>query len=91
MAQQLFGEIIGWDKVIEQLKPTVIDKNEDPMIGELLEVNLPDSGRERFLKVLCGTGRTFVIPVPNHLKSANSANAWTYGLSVTEFAPEVRT
>jgi len=84
-------EILGWDKIIKQLNPVSIDKDEDPEIGELLEVDLPDSGKERFLKVLCGTGRTFVIPVPREMKTANQANASTYGLDITEFNPEIRT
>ena len=50
------------------------------MIGTLLEVNLPDIGKEKFLKVLCGTGREFAIPVPPFMKTALEANAWTYGL-----------
>lgn len=84
-------DILGWDKVIAQLNPTSIDKDMDPEIGELLEVNLPDSGKERFLRVLCGTGRTFVLPVPREMKSAHQANAWTYGLNITDLVPEIRT
>jgi hypothetical protein len=46
----------------------------------LVEVNLPDAGRERFLRVRCGTGRNFAIPVPPTLKTALAANAWTYDI-----------
>ncbi len=73
-------EIIGWAKVLRELNATVIESDEDPMIGTLLEVNLPDIGKEKFLKVLCGTGREFAIPVPPSMKTALEANAWTYGL-----------
>jgi len=50
------------------------------MIGTLLEVDIPDIGNEKFLRVLCGTGREFAIPVPPNMKTALEANAWTYGL-----------
>lgn len=86
------AEIIGWAKVLDQLKSKVIDKDGDPEIGELHEVNIPDIGRERFLKVQCGTGRTFALPVPPTMKTALEAQAWTWGMDVKEFKrPEVRT
>jgi len=50
------------------------------MIGTLVEVTLPDLGKEKFLKVLCGTGREFAIPVPPEMKTALDANAWTFDL-----------
>jgi hypothetical protein len=84
-------EILGWDKVLNELDSTTIDKDEDDAIGELLEVNLPDVGKERFLKVLCGTGRIFAIPVPGHVKTALEANSWTYDLDAKDYVPEVRT
>ena len=73
-------EILGWAKILRELNSKVIDSDEDPMIGTLLEVNIPDIGREKFLQVLCGTGRTFAIPVPPNCKTALEANAWTFGV-----------
>jgi hypothetical protein len=73
-------EIVGWAKVLRELNARVIESDEDPMIGTLLEVDIPDIGKEKFLKVLCGTGREFAIPVPPNMKTALEANAWTYGL-----------
>lgn len=73
-------EIVGWAKILRDLNATVIDSDEDPMIGTLVEVSLPDIGKEKFLKVLCGTGREFAIPVPPDMKTALDANAWTYNL-----------
>ncbi len=85
-------EIIGWKTVIAALSPRVINKHKNPQIGELIEVDLPDSGRERFLRVQCGTGRDFVLPVPRSCRTAMAAQAWTWGLSAKEFKePEVRT
>ena len=84
-------EILGWENVLNTLNPTVIDKNPDEEIGELLEVELPDIGVERFLKVRCGTGRIFMLPVPPDVSTALEANAWTYGVSSNDYAPEVRT
>lgn len=89
--RRAFCEIVGWSKIIGQLKPKVIDTDADPEIGELMEVNLPDSGKEKFLKVMCGTKREFVIPVPSNMNTALEANAWTWGLDGSEYSPEVRT
>jgi hypothetical protein len=86
------AEIIGWDRVLSELNATTIDKDEDPMVGELLEVNIPDIGRERFLRVVCGTGRKFALPVPREMTTALQANAWTYGFDGINFTkPEIRT
>ena len=73
-------EIVGWAQVLRELNAKTIDVDDDPMIGTLVEVTIPDVGRERFLKVICGTGREFAIPVPPDMKTALEANAWTYGL-----------
>lgn len=73
----------------------MIDQDADEMIGTLLEVHIPNIGNdsmlEKFLKVRCGTGAEFAIPVPPEMRTALEANAWTYGLKPTEYVPEVRT
>ena len=85
-------ELIGWANVLKELNAKTIDKNGDPQVGTLLEVNLPDSGKERFIHVLCGTGREFALPVPRECNTALEANMWTYGLDAdAAFIPEVRT
>ena len=84
-------EILGWSKIIAGLNAREIHRDHDPEIGTLIEVDLPDAGACRFLKVQCGTGRHFVLPVPVEMKTAREANAWTYNLSPTQFNPEVRT
>ncbi len=53
-----------------------------PLIGELIEVTLPGADKERFLRVLCATGRRFALPVPKSCKTALAANAWTYDVEV---------
>ena len=73
-------EIIGWAKILRELDSKVIDSDEDPMIGNLLEANIPGIGREKFLQVLCGTGPTFAFPVPPECKTAIEGNAWTFGV-----------
>lgn len=73
-------EMVGWHRILADLKAVTIDKDDDPQIGELVEVNLPDAGKERFLRVLCGTQREFAIPVPKNMKTALAANSWTYDL-----------
>ena len=85
-------EILGWANVLDELQSKVIDEDEDPHIGTLLVVEIPDIGTEKFLKVLCGTGRTFAIPVPPHMLSAMEANCWTYGFTENELRDlEIRT
>ena len=85
-------EILGWDKVIADLGGRVINKDRDPQIGTLLEVRIPGVGRARFIRVQCGTGRTFAIPVPVSTRTAKEGNAWTYGRTERNFVPpEVRT
>jgi len=84
-------EILGWDNILNELGAIILDKDDDPQIGELLSVDLPDIGREKFLRVTCGTGRKFTLPVPPHMKTAQQANAWTWGLKPKQYKPEVRT
>lgn len=85
-------EILGWAKVLEKLKAKVIDEDEDPMIGTLLRVKLPDIGTEQFLKVQCGTGRVFCLPVPPDVETALEANAWSFGINPEQLRDlEVRT
>jgi len=84
-------EIVGWDNIINELGGQLIDKNDDPEIGELVRVNLPDIGTHQFLRVRCGTGRNFTLPVPPEMRTALQANAWTWGLTPHEYKPEIRT
>ena len=73
-------EILGWINVLKELNSRVIDEDDDEMIGTLLEVDIPDIGTEKFLRVTCGTGRQFAIPVPPDMKTALEANAWTFDI-----------
>ena len=84
-------EMLGWDRILDVLNAVVINKDNDPEIGELVSVNIPDIGDEKFLRVRCGTGRNFALPVPPDMKTALEANAWTWGLEPNEYRPEIRT
>lgn len=88
-------EILGWVNVLRELKAVTIDEDDDPEIGTLVEVDIPEIGKEKFLKVLCGTGREFALPVPPDMETALQANAWTFGFdndALNDFLkPEVRT
>ena len=89
-------EIIGWAKILKELNSKTIDKDPNPMIGELVEVELPDAGKERFLRVLCGTGREFALCVTNFkYNTARECNAATYGwkkgFPIEQFIPVTRT
>ena len=83
-------EILGWERVLAQLAPRTIHADADPQIGTLLEVDLPDAGRSRFVRVRCGTGRDFVLPVPVEMQTARQAVAWTYGMDEDDYRPEYR-
>ena len=63
--------------MLEHLQAREIDVDPDPRIGTLLEVDL-EGGRERFVRVTCGTGRTFAMPVPPEMRTALEAQAWMY-------------
>jgi hypothetical protein len=82
-------EILGWAAVIRQLGGKTIAAHPDPMIGELIEVDLPDNGPARFLRVLCGTGREFALCVPRECNTPIEAQAAIHGLSVNDFIPPV--
>jgi len=84
-------EMLGWDRILDELNVVVINKDNNPEIGELVSVNIPDIGDEKFLCVRCGTGRNFALPVPPDMKTAHEANAWTWGLETHQYKPEVRT
>lgn len=72
-------EIVGWHNILEELDAKVIDDSQDPIWGKLVEVNLPDSGRERFLDAMCGTGRRFALPVPPKTKTVDEAQSVLHG------------
>jgi hypothetical protein len=85
-------EILGWAKILQELDAKVINEDGDPEIGTLVEVELPDIGKEKFLRVMCGTKREFALPVPPEMKTALQAQSWTWGLDEKDFTiPEVRT
>jgi hypothetical protein len=85
-------EILGWNTILKELNAVVIDEDEDPEIGTLLEVDIPEIGKEKFLRAQCGTKREFAMPVPPEMKTALEANAWTFGFDAETFLkPEVRT
>ena len=82
-------EILGWDRILDELEAKTLDVNPNPQIGTLLEVDLPDSGRERFIRVKCGTGRFFALPVPPEIRTALEAQQWMW--NDPNYQPEVRT
>jgi len=87
-------ELVGWDRILNELPHKIIDKNPDPLIGTLVHVELPGAFWAEtwaFLRVRCGTSRQFALPVPPTMRTAQEANAWTYGLAANEYQPEVRT
>jgi hypothetical protein len=79
--RRVVGELVGWGRVLEAVESKLIDKDQDPEIGELIQCKLTDNDNARFLRVQCGTGRVFCLPVPGEMTTALEANAWTYGLN----------
>jgi hypothetical protein len=81
-------EILGWANILRELKAKTIDHDNDPEIGDLVEVKLPDlREKAKFLRVRCGTGREFAIGIPPHIKKALDAQAWIIGLEPSQFQP----
>ena len=83
-------EIVGWANILVELDAKTIDKDIDPQIGEVVEVEL-EGARERFLRVICGTGREFAIPIPPDTETSLAAQAWLRGIEVEKFIKPVRT
>jgi hypothetical protein len=85
-------EIIGWDRILTELGAVEIDKHADPEIGTLLDVTLPDSGTERFLRVLeAHSGRQFAYCVPREVNTAQEAQNWIWQCDPGEnYQPEAR-
>lgn len=82
----------GWHNVLPLLPHKVIDEDHDEMIGKLVEADIPDSGKERFIIAKCGTGRTISLCVPPDMKTAIEANAWTQNIPPEALrALEIRT
>lgn len=85
-------EILGWVNIIKELGGVTIDEDPDPEIGTLVEVDIPEIGKARFIRVQCGTKREFALPVPPELKTALGAQAWMVGLDEEDFdKPDFRT
>lgn len=87
-------EILGWKKILDKLNAKVINKHESEMIGTLVEVEIPDAGKERFLIVVDyagGSKREFALNVPSEMKTAHQANAWTWGIEANQYQPRMET
>ena len=91
-------EKLGWVNVLEHpsLHPKIIDKDE-PHIGTLIQVDLPDAPAQWFLKYQCGTNRWFAESVNDKtfdtaLKANAGGNGWRPGFGEPDnYIPIVRT
>jgi hypothetical protein len=85
-------EIIGWLPVLEALGMRELDCNPNPMIGRLVEVDLPNAPGSKFLVAKCGTGRTIAVSIHQDAKTALQAGAMSYGVPESVYAKlKVRT
>lgn len=74
--RRAFCEIVGWDAILEKLNPTVLDEDPDPQIGILCETDIPDHGKQKFLRVVEeSTGRRFAILAPDDATTALNAQS----------------
>jgi hypothetical protein len=90
--RRCLAEIIGWERVLQQISYRTIatDRDENGQPRELIEVQMPD-GPARFVRVICGTGRRFVIGADNADATPQQAIARSYNKQPGEYRPEVRT
>lgn len=84
-------EILGWPRVLAGLASRDVDTHPTRTGEVLFEVDLPAEPAQRFLRVLCGTGRTFVLRVPPETPTAQAAQDWIWSLPPGGYDPEVRT
>lgn len=68
-------EIVGWTKVLDELEAVEIDNSGNPEMGRLVEVELPDSGKEKFLDAINEAGQRYALPVPPATKTVDEAQA----------------
>lgn len=90
-------EILGWEKVLADpsLNPKILDED-DPSIGTLIEVDLPEASKQWFLKYQCGTGRWHAESVNNKsfntaLKANAGGNGWRGQGDPMHYIPFLRT
>lgn len=84
-------EILGWDRVLSGIDAQLVDDDGDPFVGTLYRGQIPGAVECGFLKVRCGTGREFVIPVAPECSTAIEAQAWIANKPLKNWAkPEVR-
>ena len=93
-------EILGWVNLLDHLGAKLIDKDDDPLIGALYSVKLPDlEGRHLIVKYTCPRNGVMGQPVPdeNHLNGEKittilGAKAWLAESTLSEYMPpEIRT
>jgi len=94
------AQLVGWPKMLDVLDAKTIDKHENPLIGELIELTLPGLDRPgRFLKAHCPRNGTIVEGVPYEsdidgkpIDTVIGAQAWRLGDTENNYRPpEIRT
>lgn len=85
-------EMVGWHNILAELGATVVQRDDNPLVGCIMEAELPDVGRQRFLHVSCGTGRQFALMVPPDINTAREGQAWLHHDNPNTFIlPAMRT
>ena len=93
-------EIIGWANMLDELGAVIVDIDDDPVIGALYEVSLPElEGKHLIAKYTCPRNGVMGQPVPklNHLNGTEitsilGAKAWMAEMTLEEYMPpEIRT
>ena len=85
-------EIMGWAKILDQLQGRLVGADDDPEIGSVIELRLPDLDRAHlFLRVRCATGRDFALCLPPDFSATRGyslphcAQAFLTGLTPSEW------
>jgi len=94
--RRVMFDIYGMENYLEDADAELLDKDDNPEVGELYKVVQQDEDM-LLLKVLNstpendGTRKVYVLRVPPEMKKAREARAWTFGFSSEEFNPVVET
>ena len=85
-------EMVGWVNILEGLNVKVLATHQSWKAGELVEVDIPDIGKEKYLRTTCGTRKIDALPVPQDMETVEQCQRWLNRTPDNiSFIPELRT
>jgi len=86
-------EIVGWPKALEVLDAKIVDSDEDPDHGDIIDLILPGIPEPgRFLRAYCPRNNLIVEGVPlisdidgKPINTVKAAQAWSWGYAEADF------